>query len=255
MAILDILLHPGLRPFEVAVGIVFGLLLLELVANQIGGSLLGNAESDMDLDAGADLGLDPGADMDVELDADLGLDAEAALEFEGGVDAAEGLEGAEDVMPVQSSSGVLSWLGLGDVPFMIWFAGMLTAFGLTGWVLQVAAASLLGAPLGPWLATGIALVPAAALGARVARWIGQLLPKTTTTAISRRSYGRRRGVITVGTARSGNPAQARFTDGHGNMHYAMVEPFDKADEIPQGAEVLILRSKDGTLKAVRLSDA
>lgn len=239
MTIFDILLHPGLRPFEIAVGIVVGLLLLELLANQIGSSLLGDSDSDVDLDA------------DVELD----FDPEGAFEFAGDMDAAtEGLDLAEDAIASQTGSGVLSWLGLGNVPFMVWFAGMLTAFGLSGYVLQLTATGLIGAPLGPWLATAVAFVPAVVLGSRVAKWIGRILPKTTTTAISRRSYGRRRGVITVGVARAGRPAQARFTDGHGNMHHAMVEPFDKADEIPQGAEVLILKTRDGALKAVRISD-
>jgi hypothetical protein len=247
MTIFEILLHPGLRPFEIAVGIVVGLLLLELLANQIGSSLLGNADSDADLDAGAE--------FDVDADVELDFDPETAFELAGEVDAAaEGFDLAEDAVAPQTGSGALSWLGLGDVPFMIWFAGMLTAFGLIGYVLQLAATGLIGAPLGPWLATAVAFVPAIVLGSRVATWIGRILPKTTTTAISRRSYGRRRGVITVGVARAGHPAQARFTDGHGNMHHVMVEPFDKADEIPQGAEVLILKTRDGAMKAVRISD-
>jgi len=237
MTLLDILLHPGLRPFEIAAGIVFGLLILEVIANQIGASVLGNSDSDLDIDAGVE------ADIDVELGADaldLDLDQEFAVE-------------PEDVS-TEMGTGALSWLGLGKVPFMIWFTGMLTAFGLIGYVLQMGITVVLGAPLGPWLASALAFAPGVLLGARVAGWIGRLFPKTTTTAISRRSYGRRRGVITVGTARVGNPAQARFTDGHGNMHFAMVEPLDTNEEIPQGADILILKTKQGALKAVRLSN-
>ena len=38
-----------------------------------------------------------------------------------------------------------------------------------------------------------------------------------------------------------SPAQVRITDQFGNVHYAMIEPFADADEISQGAEVVVLR--------------
>ena len=242
MTIFDILLHPGMFPFELAVGIVAGLLVLEVLANQLGASILGNADTDMDLDADVDLD----ADIDLDLDTDLDLDAESI-----GLD--EDISLSDEAPAVDAGEGALSWLGLGRVPFMIWLTGMLTAFALVGYGLQLAATGIFGAPLGPWLASAIATVPGVLLGSRVATWIGALFPKTTTTAISRASYGRRRGVITVGTASTGKPAQARFTDGHGNMHYAMVEPLDAQDTLPQGTEILILKTKDGALRAVRTS--
>ena len=207
MTIFDILSHPGLRPFEIAVALVCGLLLLEILANQIGVSVFGSTDSDLELDTEAEAGV-----------------------------------------------GALSWLGLGQVPFMIWLAGMLTAFGLAAYLIQMVTVALVGAPLGPILASLTAFGPGLLLGTRTARAIGALFPKTTSSAISRRSYGQRKGVITVGTARAGTPAQARFTDGHGNLHYTMVEPLDRAETLPQGTEILILKSRDGVLKAVRISE-
>lgn len=215
MSLTEMLFHPGLLPFEIAAGVVLGLLLIEALALQLGGSLLG-AEAD----------IEPVGEIDADADADAEQDG--------------------------SSGGVLGWLGLGDVPAMIWLTGVLTAFALTGYGLQLSATSLLGAPLHAGLATGLALPPGVALGARIARLIGRIFPKTATTAISRRAYGRRRGVITVGTAAADKPAQARFRDQHGNLHYAMVVPFDPADTLPEGSEIAILRSHDGVLKAVRI---
>ena len=231
MTLFDLLLHPGLRPFEVAVGIVVGLLLLEVVVNQIGFSLLGGTDTDSDFDVDADL------EPEIEGGFDLSPDIEAELDAGGG----EGFELDEDIEidpeaqapGTLSGGGVLSWLGMGRVPFTIWMTGMLTAFGLSGYAIQLAANAVLGMPLGPWLASVIALPPGILLGARVARGIGALFPKTKSTAISTRSYTRRKGVITVGTARSDAPAQARFRDGHGNWHYAMVVPFDASEELPQ----------------------
>jgi len=240
MTLFEILLDPGLLPFEIAVGVVLGLLILEIVVNQIGFSLLGSSEPGFDGDAEIDF------DGDFDLDAEAvefdGLAAEDAIDFEPEADAPEAVAGG----------GALSWLGFGKVPFTIWMTGILTAFGLSGYVIQLIANALFGAPLGPLVASALALPPALVLGGRFARAIGALFPKTKTSAISRRSYSRRRGVITVGTATHDNPAQARFADGHGNWHYAQVVPFDAKESLPQGTEVMILRSRDGTLRAIRI---
>ncbi|MEM0948707.1 MAG: OB-fold-containig protein [Pseudomonadota bacterium] len=249
MTILELLLHPGLLPFEIAVGIVIGLLLLEVAINQIGFSLLGGTDTDGDFDTdlsaepdlGGEFGLSP--ELEAEIDPIDGFDADQGLD----------LDMETEAPGVVAGGGLLSWLGLGKVPFTIWVTGMLTAFGLSGYFIQLFMNSVFGAPLSALVASAISLPPAVFLGSHVARGIGRLFPKTKTTAISTRSYSRRKGVITVGTARRDAPAQARFRDGHGNWHYAMVVPLDAKEELPQGTEVMILRTRDGVLKAVRIA--
>lgn len=213
-------LRPELAPFAVALGIVAALCAVEILATLAGSSLIGlGGEADA---------------ADVDIDPDLGAEAEAA---------APGPTGA-----------LLSWLGLGTVPFVIWLAGVLTSFALAGYALQLGASAVTGAPVGAWPAAALALVPGLALGGRLARAIGRLVPKTETTAISTRAYGGRVGVVTVGTARHGHPAQARFRDGHGNTHYAVVEPLHEDDALPEGTEIAIVRLSDGRLRAVRLDE-
>jgi len=238
MPLTEILTSAGLLPFEIAFGIVVGLLLLEIVLNFLGLSALGGDGADTELDLEADI--DFGPDVDGEL-GDLG---EVELP-----------ETEIDMPPAASASGGgwLSWLGLGAVPTTIWLASVLTGFSLMGYALQLAAGWTTGAVLPGSLAALIAAVPGLWLGRTVAHGIGRLIPKTQTTAISQRSYGRRRAVITVGTATAEKAAQVRFTDHHGNMHYAMVTPLDPKDRFPQGTEVLLVRVRDG-LKAVAVSD-
>ncbi len=89
------------------------------------------------------------------------------------------------------------------------------------------------------IASALVALPSLRLGAGIARLLGRLVPKTETTAISRRSLGDRRGVIIQGTARRGHPAQAKVRDGHGNLHYVRVEPIDDQVEITTGTEVMI----------------
>ena len=194
-------------------------------------------EGGAEFDANADVGVEPGFEPEADFDADA-------------VDAADA--------PIASATGIgafLSWLGLGHVPFAIWFAAFLTAFGLTGLAIQSIAMAILGTPLAPMIASLVALLPALAVSSRFARMLGRLVPKFESTAISTRSYGGRRGVITVGTARRGKPAQARFTDGHGNVHYTLVEPLDDDASLPQGTEIAILRLRDGSLRAIAIDDA
>jgi len=248
LTLLDFLAHPGLRPFEIAIGIVAALLMVEVIANQIGISLLGENEAELDLDVDADFDAD--VDMDLDLDADVALEIDAASDFE--------LADATEIDPsldgLSTDTGVMSWMGIGKVPMIIWLSGLLTAFGLVGYFLQVAMSIVFGNPMNALLAVLIAIVPGVLLGGRVSRLIGRIFPKNVSTAISRRSYGKRRGVITVGTAAHDNPAQARFVDGYGNFHYAMVVPLDAKEEISEGSQVAIFKSRDGVLKAVKISE-
>ncbi|MEL6335338.1 MAG: OB-fold-containig protein [Pseudomonadota bacterium] len=239
MSSLAFLLQPQLLPFAGALGLVAGLCLLEVLMAFAGLSMLGDAGAD----AGGDLGVDAGTEVGAEVGAEVGIDAEADADFDTEVEAGGAAAG-----------GLLSWLGVGQVPLMIWLAGTLTAFGIAGYGLQLLAATVLGSPAPALLAAGVALVPGVAAGASVARLLGRLVPKTESTAISTRSYGGRRGVITTGTARRDNPAEVRFRDAHGNTHYTMVEPIHDDDELPEGTEVAIVRLREGQLRAIRFDD-
>lgn len=232
---LDLFFSANMQPFAIALGVVLGMLVLELVLMLMGISILGG-ESDVSID------VEPGLDVDAGIDAEVGIETD--------------LDGPDPVAGETAGvGGMLSWLGLTEAPLAIWLAGFLTAFGLSGYALQGILNAVIGAPLPALLASVIALPFGLAIGARFARLIGRLMPKLETTAISSRSYGGRRGVITVGTARRGNPAQARLTDGYGNSHYTMVEPMKDGDAFPQGTEIATIRLNDGSLRAIRIDDA
>ncbi|WP_424965345.1 OB-fold-containig protein [Dinoroseobacter sp. S375] len=230
----DLYLTEPVAPFTIALALLLGLLALELVLALLGVTLLGlgaDAEIDLDLDvAEPDLGdfdIDFG-DADPELFdfADAGPSSDAAL------------EATETVAP-----GVASWLGLGKVPTLIWFAAALLGFGVTGIALQSTAVAVFGAALPAVLAA----LPAVFAGLWFARSFGavfaRMLPKTESTALSARHLGRRIGVVTQGTAKRGKPTEVRISDRHGNTHYLRAEPLKDEDEIPAGTEVLVLRHR------------
>ena len=223
----DFLLEGAFAPFTFALALLFGLLALELVALLIGGSLLaGEGEVDLDVDA-PDFDV---ADLDLDIDADIDLGDYELAEVEADV-------------PGGVHSGPLAWLGIGKMPFMIWFAVLLAGFGLSGMGVQLALRDLLGFDLHAWMAA----IPAGAFGLWFARGFGsvfaRLLPKTETEAMSERLLARRRGVITQGTASRGRPAEVRVMDRFGNTHYLRAEPLQDNEMLEQGTDVLVLRDR------------
>lgn len=238
MSALAFLLEPGMMPFSMALALVAGLLVLEVVMSLIGLSFMGEGpEADFD----ADLDADFDADFDVDLDADIEIDLDGASEFDGPDGPA-------------SAVGLSAWLGFGQVPMILWAAGMLTAFGISGYVLQSASSATLGVLLPLFAAVPLSLPPTIIAGRWFARTLGRMVPKTETSAIRRRSLGGRRGVIAQGTARRGRPAQARVRDGYGNFHYVRVEPVDDGAHYPKGTEVLIRGGRGPVLLALAIGD-
>jgi hypothetical protein len=215
------LLSGAFLPFSLALGLLFGLLALELVALVLGGSLFAAGH-------GADAMPDTGA---FDLPAGAEPDVAALLAASDAPDA-----------PQADGGSALSVLGLGRVPFAIWLAGLLLGFGLAGLGVQTVAQAV-GGPLPGWLAA----LPAAAAGLAVARMVaavmGGLVKPLETTATGPQFLGGLRGVVTQGTARRGAPAEVRLRDRHGNIHYQRCEPFRDSDVIAEGTEVLTLRQR------------
>ncbi|MDX8348667.1 YqiJ family protein [Cognatiyoonia sp. IB215446] len=227
-------LTPEAAPFSIALSVVAGLFMLEIIALILGGSVLAAGSDAPDVD------IDMDADFDVDLDAEFDVDAEMDVE----IDAPD-----TDIAP----SGMLGWLGLKDAPFMIWLVSFLTIFGLSGLVILQAGTALTGLAL-PLIAT----VPAATLISAyctrfIAAVVAAIMPKTESTAMRTRFLGGHHGVITQGTARRGRPAEAKIKDRHGNIHYLRVEPLEDDVEIPQGRDVHVIRKRDGMFFVVDIT--
>ncbi len=237
---LDTLLSGPFVPFTVSLALLFGLLALEIILLLLGGSLIGDGEAEVDVDV-AD-----GLDMDVDLDLEVDLDAFDLDpgEFELAVDDFE-VE-VEVETPGTATPGAiaaLSWLGLGKMPTLIWLATIFLSFGVAGIALQGTVLSLTGSPLNVLFAAVPCGAAALWFTGRFGALFARALPKTESQSVSTRTLGRRRGLVTQGTARRGNPAEVRVTDRYGNTHYVRAEPMQDHAEIAQGEEVLVLRHR------------
>ena len=170
-----------------------------------------------------------GGDADVDLDLDT--DGELALD-----------------------SGLLSLIGLGRVPFIVWLMVLLSVFGVIGFAAQEFLESLTGAPWTPWLVGPAAGVVALPVTGAISRPLGRLLPRDETTAIDRSSLVGREGEIVIGTARQGSPARAKVTDHFGQVHHVMLEPDNAGQSFVEGERVLIVRREGELFKAIARGD-
>jgi hypothetical protein len=98
-------------------------------------------------------------------------------------------------------------------------------------------------------ASGLAAVTTFPLNAIASRGLARILPQDETTAIPVDDLLMRKACITVGTARSGSPAQARVVDQFGQRHHVMVEPHNTTDVFESGEVVVLLRRADGIFYA------
>jgi len=231
---LEFLAAAEMRPYSIALGLFFGLLGLELVSLLFGGTILGSDADAPDIDA---------PDIDAEFDADLGLDPDIATEIS--------LDESGSTVP--RVGGLSAWLGIGEVLFAIWIAALLVSFGLTGFIVQSSLNTAFDWMLPVTLSVPLAVPPTVLLVRIISSWIARIVPKTETTAVSRRAFGGQHGVITQGTMRRGSPAEVRLKDRHGNVHYLRVEPMEDDVVLPQGTEVYITRKRDGRLRAMEIS--
>lgn len=211
---LDLLLQPALIPFAVALGLMLAIALIEVVTVLMGMGLSGAIDS-----------LLPDVDMpDVDLDLDAG-------------EAADGL----------SSPGVLgmfaAWLCIGRVPALIIFIAFLTAFGISGLVVQQVALSLTASTLAPLIAVAAALLIALPLTRYFALAFAWIMPQEETEAVEQTSFLGLVAEIIRGTARSGEPAEAKLSDRFGKVHYLLVEPLAGGGALDAGTKVVLLEQR------------
>lgn len=219
-------------PFTIALGVMAALAVIEGLGLILGASLSNLMDSvlpDFDLD-GPDLDLDVDADLDVDVDAHVDADLEP------------GHSG-----PVE----VLTWLRIGQVPFLVWLATFLTAFGLFGLLIQTLAHSLWGDWLVTWIAVPLAFLGMLPFARGTVALLARVLPKDETTAVSEKTFVGRVAVITLGTASPGSPAQAKLRDEYGQSHYVMVEPSDEYESFISGTSVLLVQKHGAVFSAVR----
>lgn len=155
-----------------------------------------------------------------------------------------------DVDGFGAADGVLSFLGLGRLPLMVWLALFLLSFMLVGYIGQQFVQGMTGELLSPWLAGPAAALLGVPVTAILARPLSQIMPKTETTAVSIDSLIGRFAVLGTGIAKPGSPARAKVIDVHGHPHFVMVEPDNDGQQFTSGEKLLLVRREQDVFKAI-----
>lgn len=148
------------------------------------------------------------------------------------------------------ASAFLSWLGVGRAPLLVVVVVFCTVFGLGGLALQSAFSGIFGSAAPAWLAAIATLVPSLVATRILAVAFSRIVPKEETYVSSTAELVGRSGVITIGVARAGMPAETRVTDAYGNNLYVSVVPEDGAPEIPSGTKVVLVSRKGSGFVAI-----
>lgn len=217
-------LATGSAPFTVALLVMFGLFLFELLALLKG------------------LGINEAVDSFVIDNIDL-----PDTDFG---DLSTGLEGSSAPDGGSMIGRLLAWLYVGKVPVLMVLVIFLTIFGLGGLMIQSGLRQTLGFALPSLIAVPAMLL----ISLPVVRWgaggIARILPKDQTSAVSTASFIGKTAVIVGGNARNGIPAQARLVDRFRTTHYVMVEPDNDNEVLEQGSSVLLVRQINGRFSAI-----
>jgi hypothetical protein len=226
--VLEHLGSPPFVPFSIAGGVMLGLLALEIAFAVLGKPL--SALLDHTFESHAPTGTEVAAP-----------DAHAP-------DAA----GADHGPAHGKFAGALDWLNAGRVPGLILLILALAAFSVSGFVIQGVLADLVR-PLPGWIASLAALIPTIPAIRASSRGVARVLPQDETYAASHGDLVGMTGMVILGPVKKGVVAKARFRDVHGNLHFPRIEPFDANEVIEQGAPVLAVEARGGSIAVKRAS--
>lgn len=146
---------------------------------------------------------------------------------------------------------VLGWMNVGRVPLLVVIIAFLTVFGLMGFVLQFFVYGLIGMYLNVFVAVVMAFCIALPLTKSFTNILQKILPKDESSAISANDLVGKVVTITLGKSIKGNPAEAKFTDIHGQTHYLMVEPQEDGVVFEQGESVILSKKNSSIFYAIK----
>lgn len=201
----------ALFPFTLAAMVMGGLVLVEVLSLLIGHSASGFVDSM--------LGHDAVPDADIDATSDL------------------------------SPAGLLSWLNVGQVPFLILLILALAAFSVIGFGLQGIAAAF-GGPLPSIITVPTAVVASVPVLRVMTRALARVIPRDESYAITAEDLVGSIGEVTLGPLDTGLPGQVRVVDRHGNAHFVRARAAAGEAAMSQGERVLLVERSDTVFLAM-----
>lgn len=220
-SVFDFLFAPANAPFAIALGILGGLLVVEITTLIVGIPLSAKVDALLHLDLhGPDL---HGPDLH-------GPDLHGPDHAHGGLDLSHepGMFGT-----------AWDWLNAGRVPLLILIMIMLAAFGSVGYMIEGVSHALIG-----WLPTSFAVVPALIVTVPITRkvslLVSKVVPRDETYVVEAGSLVGQTGIIVTGPLAQDTIARVKVKDVHGNHHFPWVRTKEPNLRLGNGDYVLLV---------------
>ena len=227
---IDLFTAAGNAPFAVALLVMLGLLVFELISLFSG------------------LGVNEVVDDLLAANVDF---PDMPEDFTGGSgDFSSGIEGSSAPEAGSLIGRVLAWLYVGRVPVLIVLVVFLGVFGLLGLIGQTILRETIGLAVPGLIAVPVVFFASLPLVRWTSAGLARILPGDETSAISTGTFVGRTATLVGGHARTGMPGQARFRDRFGTTHYVLVEPEDADQVLENGSLVLLVRRINGRFSAI-----
>jgi hypothetical protein len=225
-SLFDFLFAPVNVPFAISLGILGGLLLVEIA------TLVAGIPFSAKIDAMFDL---HGPDLHAP---DLHGPDLHGPDLHG-----PHVHGGHAGLDVSHEPGVFGtawdWLNAGRVPLLILIMIMLGSFGTIGYMIEGVSHSFIG-----WLPTFMAAIPAfivtIPVTRRVSLLVSKVVPRDETYVVEAGSLVGQTGIIVTGPLAENTIARVKVKDAHGNNHFPWVRTRDPNLKLDNGDHVLLV---------------
>ena len=114
---------------------------------------------------------------------------------------------------------VFSWIRVKKVPLLVLIVIFSALFSVSGYGIQLISKDRLGFLLPLYLSIPLAVVITMPLYRSIAGFFAKKFFKDESSAVSESSFTGKIAIINSGTARKGNPTEAKLKDEYGQLHY------------------------------------
>jgi hypothetical protein len=149
-------------------------------------------------------------------------------------------------------SKYIAWIKVKNVPLLILAVVYAASFSIIGYVGQSMLVRTIDNPAPTWVATMVAFVGAIPVYKMISEFLGAKMFKEVTTALSEKTFVGEIIEINTGTAKKGLPAEGKYKDQFGQLHYFMVEPENDTEQFEQGTKVQLTGYDQSIFKAIKI---
>jgi len=153
--------------------------------------------------------------------------------------------------PSSALTHFMGWMNIGRVPLLAIIVCFLTSFGAVGYLMQSVSFSLFSFYIPSTIAVFVAFGVTLPMTKFMTNAIRKVIPADESSALSQEELIGSAATITLGTAKKGFPAEAKYVDKYTQAHYFMVEPEEIEIEFKVGETVILAKESPRGFYAIK----